>query len=720
MQPEYKKIIGQLFAPSATYQVPLYQRHYVWDRINWEHLWDDIEEKLRLRRDNSPKEHFTGAIVIQTIRPDALFEIIDGQQRLTTFQIVLCAIGDICDEFEDLKNAQGIPNPYRYIRLKSVTKTIRGTLSSDEPQCKLLPREGTDRDVFLSLVEKKQGQVENRGLIYEAYEYFKDKIKEYVTDNHGKLDYDKLCDLYNSIVHDFKVVEIRVTSEDEYAKIFKSINGTGRRLDQFDLLRNDLFLRAGVRDRDNLYRTYWHHFEEDPDWRKVVDDFLEDFLKIKLGEDFDKQLSLFDLYELYCTKLTKRLKLSETDQRLVKYEFYDLNRYSCIYHDMSKSNSGGIGERFKFYDQFNDQLDVADQLRLFILSVANEFGLSSCELNRIFDIFEAYVLRAMLYIGSKSYSYNSPPLRKLKRFFLRGLKLDQEKNLSLVNLVHLLSTEWPTDQEIQVALDRHHLPQKKITREKSTSNLMTEFGGRYIFEILDCWDIDNTKLVEIFCERWPSAEVMLEKEFVGELPIVYSRIPVSIETIDPVGCDSEGWAFAQAMPRLESYVFVTYQDIWKFSEYETDKNSVTGVEVNSEGDEIVTLELNEILFAFPITAMSSLQSYINPIRDDVKDRRLGPVSKQYAFSTENWLFDEIPELLMSVQGSNYKHRFLSNTEAVVVVVTRVGHELRGVLKSFNDNAIYMEIGDHIVPVYKHGIYEIEWVRRTYSGKQKRR
>ena len=702
MKSDYQPIVGYLFKDSAIYRVPLYQRHYVWDSINWEHLWDDIEEKSELRLDNGYKEHFTGAIVIQEIVPDALLEIIDGQQRLTTFQIILCAIRDICDEFEDPQDVHGKANDY--IRLPTLTPIITGILGPDEQQCKLLPREGTDRDVFLSLVEKNQEQVERKALIWKAYKYFTNKIKEYVTD-----DYNKLHHLYDSILKDFKVVEITVTSDDEYAKIFKSINGTGRRLDQFDLLRNDLFLRARGIERDNLYERYWHHFEEEPDWREpgVVDDFLENFLKVKLGADFDSQLNLFDLYELYCTKLAKELKFSETDPRLVKYEFYDLNRYSRIYHGINMANSGEIGDRFKFYDQFNDKLNIADQLRLFILSVANEFGLSIHELNRIFDLFEAYVLRAMLYIGSKSYSYNSPPLKKLNSFFLRALKLDGKKNLSLVNLVHLLSTEWPTDEDMEGALDRHHLPQTKVTRKKSTSNLMKEFGGEYIFQALDCWDIDdNAKLFERFCKRWPSAEVMLQKELIGELPIVYSRIPVSVETIGDLGFDSESYASAQTKPRLERYIFVTYQGTRELLEYEIDENSITGIGTNSEEDEIVTLELKEILFAFSAPTMFSLQSCINPTRDDVKNLQLEPVSKQEAFPTRDWLFEEMSGLRTRKEVSNLEHLLLTNTEAIIIV-TRAGHELRGIPKSFNDNAIYMEINDHIVTVYMHGIFKLE-------------
>ena len=724
-----------MFQNKFIYKVPLYQRHYVWDSINWEHLWDDIKENSDVRFKNSKKitqtvpiegtteqsdvdvlpengGHFTGAIVIQEIESDAVYEIIDGQQRLTTFQIILCAIrdlcNDLCNEFEEFEDKWGIlPKIYQKIYMQPGNTT--SGIQNYDVQHKLVLREGTDLEVFLSLLQEESKQIQNNCLIWEAYRYFKGEIKNYIANDYSKLYY-----LYESISEDFKVAKIQVKPDDEYAKIFKSINGTGKRLAQFDLLRNDLFLRAVVGERDELYEKYWSHFEEDPNWEpKVLDNLLKNFLKIKLEEDFNDQLTLFDLYDklYYKKKLVKELNLSETDPGLVKYEFYDLNRYSNVYHDIHIADSGNIGRRIKFYDEFKDKFDVLDQLKLFILYITSEFGLSSRKLNRIFNLFEAYVVRGMLHIGSKG--YNSPPLGKLNNLFLRAL--DRKESLSIVALVYLLSTEFVTDPEVKPVFNTgkgQRLPETEKKRKHSSSNLMREFGGRYIFSVLG-WSIDKDELFEKFCEKWPSAEVMLQQELIGDLPIVYSKMPVSVETIGHLGFDSENHTFAQVMPRLENYVFVTYQGMIELSEYEIDENSIMGVEVNSTVENI--LDLKEILFAFPMPAVSGMQNHINRIRDDVRNLMLEPVSKQDAFPTTDWLFEEISELQTRVENSNYEHWFLSNTEAIVV--SRAGHELQGKLKSFNNNAIYMEINEDIVTVYMHGIYEIK--RKAHSKKRKK-
>ena len=100
--------VKTLFNSDVQYIIPLFQRHYVWDQEEqWEPLWTDIKEKAYQRLSEYQRQqftHFTGAIVIQQKQTNVdevqKYEIIDGQQRLTTFQIILCALRSICKLYE--------------------------------------------------------------------------------------------------------------------------------------------------------------------------------------------------------------------------------------------------------------------------------------------------------------------------------------------------------------------------------------------------------------------------------------------------------------------------------------------------------------------------------------------------------------------------------------------------------------------------------------------
>ena len=81
------------------YIVPENQRQYVWNQNNWQELIDDI----KLAVEGNPHAHFIGSIVLKEERIDDgiknHFSIIDGQQRISTLTIALCAIGLIFAEF---------------------------------------------------------------------------------------------------------------------------------------------------------------------------------------------------------------------------------------------------------------------------------------------------------------------------------------------------------------------------------------------------------------------------------------------------------------------------------------------------------------------------------------------------------------------------------------------------------------------------------------------
>ena len=99
MQPEYVSI-GDLFSRECVFVAPLFQRAYVWDEERWQLLWDDVRTVTEdsLHSENSNRRHFLGSIVAQQKNGGVMLvprrEIIDGQQRLTTLQILLKAVSD--------------------------------------------------------------------------------------------------------------------------------------------------------------------------------------------------------------------------------------------------------------------------------------------------------------------------------------------------------------------------------------------------------------------------------------------------------------------------------------------------------------------------------------------------------------------------------------------------------------------------------------------------
>ena len=89
-------ILGFFDSSQKNYEIPVYQRAYAWDKKNWDMFLEDIVEQL-----NGDNNYFYGNILIETIKKDRNYEIIDGQQRLTTLTIFMRALLNVLNQRHD-------------------------------------------------------------------------------------------------------------------------------------------------------------------------------------------------------------------------------------------------------------------------------------------------------------------------------------------------------------------------------------------------------------------------------------------------------------------------------------------------------------------------------------------------------------------------------------------------------------------------------------------
>lgn len=436
--------VSSLFGNKVQFRIPLFQRHYVWGlEDQWQPLWEDIKEKSNQRLSQQQRDkfsHFTGAIVVQqkptNVDEVPKYEIIDGQQRLTTFQIILCALRDICmsQEFEDIADEVD-----GYILNK-------GMLSKeyDGEQYKLVP---TDFDSFSlkGIVEGVTGDrsVEKKGRIRPAYTYFQRKIEKYI-----ESDRKKILSFLHALLNDFGLVQILIDSDDEPEMIFESLNGRGKSLLQFDLLRNNLFLRTRISedDRDKLYRDYWSHFETDY-WeteiklgrRKEIlsEVFLQHFLMAKLGTD-----SVSPLFKTYQREYRKSLPEDQSS----KYELIELSRYSKTYKDITDCDlESYVGLPMRFYKIF----DITS-LHPFVLYLVNEAEASRDDIALVLQVLESYTIRRMLCTSQGHKNYN--------KFFSETIRKLRNSGFGVRELIQVLSiqssntSKWPANHEVESAL----------------------------------------------------------------------------------------------------------------------------------------------------------------------------------------------------------------------------------------------------------------------------
>ena len=239
--------------------VPPFQRPYVWEKEEqWAPLWQDVRRlaELRLAQPAADTTHFLGAIVVQAREPILgglqASSIIDGQQRLTTLQLLMDAAA------ATLEAADHDPLAAQLDRL-----THNEDIYVPGADTRLKLRHGNrDRDAFDEVMDA-EAPVDHEALrhsaarIVRAHEYFTGAVREWLgtaADGVG----DRAQTLTGVLTRGLQLVAINLTANENSQEIFETLNARGTPLTAADLIRNFVFQRLTAEGEDTrVYLDDW-------------------------------------------------------------------------------------------------------------------------------------------------------------------------------------------------------------------------------------------------------------------------------------------------------------------------------------------------------------------------------------------------------------------------------------------------------------------------------
>lgn len=450
----YTRSIIELFDGKKRFLIPLYQRQYAWKaQPQLELLWEDIDRSVqRLEQDRSSlTPHFMGAIVIAQVKTFGkqvqAYEIIDGQQRLTTFQLLLAAIRDVAKA-----------NGSRYEAELQKYLLNDGVMENQEVERFKLWPSLNDRRSFISIIDPHVDPhvlgpkpVDEEGIVRRsvaAHAYFKEKIAAHVDDN-GSFDEHRLELLFEALKDGLAIVSIELEGGDDPQTIFETLNSRGVDLTPGDLMRNFIFQRAkglGQADHsllvDKLYEKHWLPLDR-AFWgqpasrgrqsRQRLDWMLTDHLSMHIGNLVSVE-NLFDSY--------RRWILNSRPFPHVTAELESISATAAIekrlFDQDPKDPIGNFG-------RFADAFDVSTAMPL-VLYLATEDTVGA-DIDRALAALESYILRRDI-CGSPTKNYN--------RFFIGIIdRLRAAEGNKIDALVLYLSSRqsdldrWPDDVEWQ-------------------------------------------------------------------------------------------------------------------------------------------------------------------------------------------------------------------------------------------------------------------------------
>lgn len=439
--------LNKLLNTSRQFIVPIFQRNYSWQKSQYEQLWFDI---LRASKFKEKQNHFIGSIVYIDMgtpagRPQQLL-LIDGQQRLTTISILLCAIKDYVQKFNletKLINLAKIKNQFLY-----------NSDEIDEDRYKLLLNV-QDKETYIKLIDNTIFTVNKPATnIIKCYEFFYERIEDFIKE-YGQID-----EIYAGI---FKLSLVSISLDkdsDNPQMIFESMNSTGKDLSQTDLLRNYLLMDLTPEKQTRLYKTYWKPMEElfgEDIYKNDVnkfDYFIRGFLTLKSDTGYICKIN--NVYENF-----KRYYLDNNCEKfaVLKDLFTYAKYYACI--DLLQEND----DELKLYWQEFKKLD-SHVVYPFLLKLYDDYSrqiLIKEDFKKILQVVISYLWRrAICEIPTNSLS---------KTFATLYQAVDKDDYVNSVIKAFVFKSSYkrfPSDYEVREKLqtkDIYHFRLRKYLLE---------------------------------------------------------------------------------------------------------------------------------------------------------------------------------------------------------------------------------------------------------------
>lgn len=456
MQPSYISVMN-VFTQQTRYTVPLFQRPYVWSRGDqWEPLWDDVRaaaDRVLHADGKAVPAHFLGTVVLEQT-PNPVFslprrEVIDGQQRLTTLQLVLKAAEHALEALRPLVAGDEADAKAVDIAARQIAPlTSNPAYSEDEERYKVWPT-NEDRAPFRDVMDATaaDGPQHHHTRMAQAYAFFRQEFATWLNaGQHG----DRAKALASALKDHLRLIVLDLDSRDEPQAIFETLNAHGTPLLPADLIKNWLLwegTRQGL-ETVNLYSEHWRPFDSDSDyWRANVGTGhaararIDTFLLNWINRHVREQVSAKHLYDRFLSYVASGGVRTEAGKLNVSALMKDIQADAVRFREID-APSGKTR-----FDTFLRRLKVLDVIVFhpLLLTIMGRPGSDAVDLNLCGHILESYLVRRTV-CGMQTRGYGTLALALLDK--IAGLPDDSPAAPTLHASLSASPDgpdRWPTD-----------------------------------------------------------------------------------------------------------------------------------------------------------------------------------------------------------------------------------------------------------------------------------
>jgi len=443
-----------LFELEVHYEIPPFQRPYVWNKEEqWIPLWEDIvrvaESHLEETKRRPISSHFLGAVVFELTEATSTgvkkFYVIDGQQRLTTLQLLLDAAQQV---FEELGHADESE------LLEQLILNSRKKLTGTQERFKVWPSK-IDRQAFQFAMDPEADKEAPVSLISRAHTFFADEARGWlngVSDDPEKTvpgdPASRAEELCTTLIGRLSMVSIDLGKEEDPQMIFETLNDRGTPLLEADLIKNWVF-RRGMELKANVDRwaeDIWQEFDDE--WwraeisqgrfsRSRIDIFLQYWLIFTTLAEVKSEY----VFRTFTEHAEDEMATPATAEKFLKGLRSDADTYRNL-STLDPTTAAG-----KFNDQVIEAMESAATMPVFLWFISPNNKIPEDQVELGLASLESWVTRRTLL------RFTSKDVNRLMVASLKELSSEPKAKAGKV-LRDFLSAQtaesrrWPSDQEL--------------------------------------------------------------------------------------------------------------------------------------------------------------------------------------------------------------------------------------------------------------------------------
>ena len=410
------------------YVLPIFQREFAWEEEEWQTLLDDVMVTYK-ESQSGYHEHFLGSlVVIEEDSRKTLFQsytLVDGQQRLTSISLLLCALRDSLEDPRDKKQ---------------IDKYLLNADEHGDLRYKILPTvKYDDRQAYRLILDGKP--VDGlRSRVPDAYCYFKQSLHALLANS--EIDSDQLL---SCILGSLCIVFIELNRTDKPYKIFESLNHKGKALTEADLVRNYVAMTLPPDRQQEVFDDHWLHIEDLLSEHRTTANipeltaFLRHYLAFRSGE-----LPLKDRVFVGFRDRVEKLLKADDDRFILEIE--TLHRFAGYYDKFLRPSGETRDPLRRQLERLRVlQATTAYPLLLHFYDLHDGQVIAESELIQLLKVTENYLVRRFL-AGERTNYHNS-------MFTSLARELSLAAGLSAARLEAVLGERnYPSDKRLRQRL----------------------------------------------------------------------------------------------------------------------------------------------------------------------------------------------------------------------------------------------------------------------------